>query len=505
MTDHGSTSDIAVGLARVSMYETYRTDKPLADDVDVRALVVRGDGGVAVLAIADQCILWPSTCLRIRGKVAGALGVKPERVGIFCTQNHSAEFMDGDDDRLYADKIDQAFVDCAREAAAKARPVHVARVARHAPDLAICGRVPVEGLEKFTVYYGWRLDGARPDAGHIIKNALLGLGRGEPVQVRAHQVGDGSPGDFEVPPAPVPVPEPLPAPPADDDLLQGLFFRTPDGEPVGSVVRFPVHPVTANHLEMDWQSGDFPAYARRRLEAEFGGTAVYLTGPCGDQYPPVGRKSLECARDIGEQVADVGLTALADLPGSAWDTGGAAAAVSQEIVLHVRQDYPASVDAARLEQNALEARIKELAGGAAADGAVARLASIKKLSDRWEMLDYLTSGQIYRWTGMHAEQLPDRTLRHPLFGMRIGRTVIAGLSGEPFGAASARLRQETLGDDLVTVEKANGWTTYHPTTAEFTTGGHEPSAALFQPDSDQVLIQAVHKLVAALMPEGARR
>jgi len=37
------------------------------------------------------------------------------------------------------------------------------------------------------------------------------------------------------------------------------------------------------------------------------------------------------------------------------------------------------------------------------------------------------------------------------------------------------------------------------------TGGHEPSAALFEPDSDHVLMDSVGKMVTPLMPEGARR
>jgi len=487
---------IAVGLARASIYGTYRTDKRLVDDVDVRVLVVRGGGGTAALAVADLCYLWPATCLRVRDKLAGALGVPRERVGIFTTQNHSAEFDPGDDRRLDAEKLDGAFLDCAREAAAQARPVEIARVAaRPATGLTICRRLPLEGFGKFTVYYGYRLEDGRADASHVIKKALASLSQGLPLQVRAHQVRTGAPGDFAVPPAPLPVPEPLWARPAEDDLVQALFFRALDGTPVGSVVRLASHPIAANHLDMDWQSGDYPAYARRRLEAEFGGRSLFLTGPCGNQCPPVGRKSLELARELGEQVAG---TALAGLAGARWERGGPVAAVSPEVELRVRGDYPASAGAAKEEMAAVEARIKELA---AAGGP---LPEIKRLSDRCEVLAYAAGGLLYDWSGIRAEGLPGGVFRHPLFAMRIGPSVIAGLPGEPFGAYSARLRAETIGDDLIVAEEANGWISYLPTAAEWPLGGYEPNADFFEAGSEQVLIGAAGEAVRALMKSAAK-
>jgi len=114
----------------------------------------------------------------------------------------------------------------------------------------------------------------------------------------------------------------------------------------------------------------------------------------------------------------------------------------------------------------------------------------------------MTGGLMYEYSGIRAEQLPDGRLRHPLFAMRIGRSVIAGLPGEPFGALSAQLRRDTLRDDLIVAEKANGWTTYHPTAEEWATGGHEPNAALFEARTDQVLMDGARRMIAALMRKG---
>jgi len=489
MSGKGGEPGILIGFGKASIYPAYSTEKKLADDIDVRVLVAGDNENTAVLAIADLCSLWPSTCLRLRDKVSGALDVPRRNTGIFITQNHSALFEGGDDVRLDAKKFDAAFLAAVKEARANMKPVEIARVAvRPEKPLNICRRFPLKGFGKFTVYYGHRVEGGEADAGHVISRVLNSLKAGNPLQIRAHNVLTGAPAEFDVPAAPIPVPRPFYAAPAEDNLIQALFFRTLDGKPHGSILRFASHPITANHLEMDWQSGDYPAYARRRLETEFGGMSVFLTGPCGNQTPLTARKSLEFARKHGREVADAALKGLA---GASWEQGGRVRAASPEVVLKVRKDCPDSLPALEKEKDALEAQIREMAASGAP------LTGIKKLSDRYEFLNYHARGGLFHdWAGIRFEQLPGRKLRHPLFVMRIGRSVIAGLPGEPFGEYSVRLRKETLGDDLIVIEEANGWTSYYPTKEECGLGGYEADNDLFDPDSEDVLIAGAKKAIA---------
>ena len=484
---------IAVGMARASIYGTYRTDKRLVDEVDVRVLVARGDGGPVVLAVADVCNLWESTCLRLRGKVAEALDVPAEHVFISATQNHAVEFVSGDDRKFDHDKLDRAFVECARKAAARVRPVEVARVATPVPGMVICGRLAVAGFDPFFVYYGYRVEGGRADGSHVVKQALTSLSKGEPFPVRVHQVTTGGPEDFDVPPAPVPVPTPLYAPPAADDLVQTLFFRTPDGEPVGSVIRFAVHPIAANRQKMDWQSGELCAYARRRLEAEFGGLSLYLTGPSQDQYPLVGRKSIQFGVAQGNRLA---AAALAGLDGAQWDGRGPVAAASREIRLPWRSGLPQSVEAARKEKDALEARFKELA----AKGAP--LPELKKLADHYSNLCLFTEGQLYEWSEARDRRQPgERDTQHLLFAMRLGRSVIAPWAGESDGAWSVRLRKQTLGDDLILMERTS-WPTHGEIAGDSPGKPGDPSAPSVEPDPDRILADATREMIAGLMRLG---
>ena len=52
-----------------------------------------------------------------------------------------------------------------------------------------------------------------------------------------------------------------------DTRLQGLFFRTAQGEPIGSLARWAAHPVTAN-VPGKGHSGDHPGSRGRRRAAE---------------------------------------------------------------------------------------------------------------------------------------------------------------------------------------------------------------------------------------------
>lgn len=85
-----SGNEVKVGFGRASLWKSWHTERPLADEIDVRAVVADSAAGRAAIAVADVCGMWPSTCLRLRRAVAAQIGTAEERVGIFCTQNHGA-------------------------------------------------------------------------------------------------------------------------------------------------------------------------------------------------------------------------------------------------------------------------------------------------------------------------------------------------------------------------------------------------------------------------------
>jgi hypothetical protein len=294
------------------------------------------------------------------------------------------------------------------------------------------------------------------------------------------------------PEAAMDVPDPLYLPKATDELVQGLFFRTPDGEPIGSLIRFASHPNTYGSSTDSQHSGDYPAYVRRRAEQAFGGTGVFLTGPCGDQVCPIPRKSLPLAESIGRRVADA---ALAELAAAKWQRDAVVRAASPEVRLRVREDYPESREMAQKEQDEIKAAFEKTARAGAS------LAELKRMSDRYEFLLWAThTGDSHRdWTGVDVAGRAGEEIPHPLFVLQIGGSAIAGLPGEPFGGYSARLRAETIGEALITAEEANGYLSYFPMAEDFPRGGYEVTAALFGPESEERMVSAAGRAVREMV------
>jgi len=467
---------------------TWQTNKTFADEVEVRTLLVRQDEQIGALSVADLALMWPSASAQLRESTAAALGIPSENVGLFVTQNHvnpGAPHYHGVVDMA---RLERAFVQAAKEAAAALQPAEVAHVnARPDPPLTFRRRVPMGDMGEFTCYYGFLVDEkGRANCSPVIRAALAGLAGGQAFPINAVEFdNEGRP---EQPEAAMPVPDPLHLPRAADELVQGLFFRSPGGKPIGCLIRFASHPNTYGAAGDSQHSGDYPAYVRRRAEQAFGGMGVFLTGPCGDQVCPIRRKSLQLAESIGRQVADAVLGRLA---GASWQRDAVVRAASPEVRLRVREDYPESRVAARKEWDEIKAAFPEAARAGAS------LAELKRMSDRYEFLLWVANtGDSHRdWTGLEVTGRAGQEVSHPLFLLQIGPSVIAGLPGEPFGGYSARLRAETIGEALITAEEANGYLSYFPMAEDYPRGGYEVTAALFGPDSEEALVGAAGRAV----------
>ncbi|HYF51570.1 MAG TPA: hypothetical protein VEJ63_19305 [Planctomycetota bacterium] len=473
------------GFGRASMWGHFPTEKTLADELDVRTLAVRGDGPPFIMAVADLGLLWPERALRIRDSVSRRTGVPVERIGIFTTQNHCAVSVNRDE--FPEEALHRVFSNACDDAVKALTQVHVARVAvRPNPALNLWRRVHVPEFGAFTFWFGYKIDGAKADVHHLVKSALRSLRDGHPYQYRCLTVK--APSDYTPPEVDWDVPSPLYAEPAPDELVQALFFRTPAGKPVGSLLRFPTHPATANVAGHTYLSGDYPAYARRRAQAAFGGASVFMTGPCGDSCPFTGAKSLELSESLGTAIANEALKAL---PRANWETSGKVDACSPEAELLVRPDYPASKEEAQATADALAAEIK-------AKCATAPLPELKRLSDRYELNLYVAGRHFHNWTGLDTDNLAGKSVKTPLFGARIGSTAIVGWPSEPFNGYSARLRQETLGDAVITCEEANGYLGYLPTRSEIPHGSYGINACMFAPDTEDRLIAGGKKILTEL-------
>jgi hypothetical protein len=82
----------------------------------------------------------------------------------------------------------------------------------------------------------------------------------------------------------------------------------------------------------------------------------------------------------------------------------------------------------------------------------------------------------------------------------IGKTVIIGLPGEPFGRYSVRLRKETIGNALMVAEEGNGYLSYFPTNSENKYGSYEPNAAVCAPGCEDALINGAKRVISSVNP-----
>jgi hypothetical protein len=482
-----------VGFGRASLWGTWKTDRKPADEIEVCALAARRGESTALLLVADFMELWPSSCVRIRQRLARELGIAEDAIGVFATQNHG---VDGDGPPgVDNEGIDRAFLAAARQATAALQPAEVAMVALEPdPPLSVCRRVRFGEFGSFTFYFGYRLDTSQPgraDVSHLVKAELNQMAAGKRFYpVRSWAVAGKGPQDYAVPEPPVPVPTPLYLPPPVDGLVQGLFFRSAagpsKGKPIGSLLRFATHPNTANRGDVDWSSGDYPVYARRRLEEAFGGSAIFFTGPCGDCCPLIDRKGRELAQKVGAAVADVALSAL---PAARWQEIAAVKASSPVVELRIRDDYPTSVEQAKATCEQLESQMRAVLAEGAGQ---AQLVKIKRLLDRWELALYVGQGSIKQWTGLDLTGQAGKIIKHPLYLARLGPATIAGLPGEPFGGISVRLRKETsLGESLIVCEAGNGYLSYIPTAEECPHSSYGPNAAVLDASAEDRLVRAV--------------
>jgi hypothetical protein len=475
------TTAFEAGFAKVSLKPAMTIDRQFVDDVDARVMALRGQGKLAIIAVADIVSIRGHLALALRQEIASALNVPVNHVSVFSTHNHGARTPEMDMGMFSA-----AFLEAASKAVKDLAPAEVARVtARPESPLCICRRIAVKDLGAFSFWFGHRdLGNGKADGSHLLKLEMNHLANGNTSQIRCLALGqEPADGDFDVPEASLDVEEPTLFPAAADDLVQALFFRSPEGDPIGSLIRFPAHAITANRGDVPWRSGDYPIYAARRIEEVFGGASIFIPGPSGDQCPIVERKRLQLAKNLGTKIGDIAMNKLND---AEWERQGPFDVSAPEVRVYARDEYLMSESQVEAEMGKIAENLKRLA---AED---APLAQLKRLNERHETLTRVLRGRPIAWGDLTGEQAVRDGFSYPAMAIRIGSSTIAGFPGEPFAEYSLRLRQETgLGDALMVLELANGHISYFPTRAEYALGSYEAADCAYTPDSEEHLLDGL--------------
>ena len=270
---------------------------------------------------------------------------------------------------------------------------------------------------------------------------------------------------------------------AVDQKAYLFVFKNKSGAVLGTVSRFAAHPDVAvlfehsenperlkeYHYDYDW-----PGYMNEILEERFGGTGVYLNGPCADlavkkdctNKGTYAASAEECRRIAGliseKLISDFNKNARRVDTSETFDTA------TYEIFLPMKDDFPRSHAAARESGARVEKAQREL------DKAVEEkrpASEIKRLIDERWRAGHLESMVFYSG-GYTEEELASRFVPVQVTALKFGGYLFVGLPGESLVDMTLWLRSEFTGEKTVPVDQVNGYYNYLATPRSLTLGGY---------------------------------
>lgn len=284
-----------------------------------------------------------------------------------------------------------------------------------------------------------------------------------------------------------------------DSLLPGIALLSAGGACVATVVSYACHPVVLGADNLLF-SADYPGALRRRIEAEAGGVAFFLTGCAGDANPgqvqvdPAsaasegGRTFADCT-EVGEELAGAALAGLWKVrrrssPGA---DGSSSVALSEASIHRLPVTLPFEVpEASALQAEAEHWRSETQRAGNAQERALF-LCWQQWAQGRLEAGDGGTGPRA--WTGSVAV-------------LRWGPARIMALPGEPFAATGMQLRRHLGAPGAIVAGYCDGCPGYLPPLQEVPLGGYEVQDAHryygapgpFAPGAAERLVEAAHGL-----------
>ena len=236
-----------------------------------------------------------------------------------------------------------------------------------------------------------------------------------------------------------------------------LLAQRPDGSPLAVLCNFTAHPICA--MSQPLVSADYPGYAMAAVEAALGPgvTALFTQGACGDVNPPVVRRNVRDAREVGLQLAgEVLRMAGSLLPEEVSPVERRVQIASKHVNWAYRTDLPPQDEAARAYA-AATAEIELLKRNGAAEADIRRKANEHRLVR--EQFG-LTRNVARREEG--EIQL-----------LAIGDSAWVGVPGELFCQIGLDIKEQSPFAHTYVVGYANCYQGYFPTPIAYTEGGYE--------------------------------
>ena len=236
-----------------------------------------------------------------------------------------------------------------------------------------------------------------------------------------------------------------------------LLAQRPNGSPLAVLCNFTAHPICA--MSQPLVSADFPGFATAAVEAALGPgvTALFTQGACGDVNPPVVRRNVRDAREIGLQLAgEVLRVAGSLLPEEVSPVERRVQVKAKRVSWAYRTDLPPQDEAARAYA-AATAEIEQLRRDGAAEADIRRKANEHRLVRERYML---TRNEARREEG--EIQL-----------LAIGDSAWVGVPGELFCQIGLDIKEQSPFAHTYVVGYANCYQGYFPTPIAYEEGGYE--------------------------------
>ncbi len=359
-----------------------------------------------------------------------------------------------------------------------------------------------EALEGYYAFLPSLVAGAARAAKLAMRPARIGWGRGEShVAVNRRETAPGGRTVTGVNPDGAIDPEVLVV------RIDGL-----DGEPIGSIVGYTMHPTflgPSNRLI----SPDWPGHMRRVVEQITGAPCLFAQGATGDIGPgPKGfTDDIRALHAVGGQVgceaARVYLSL--DLPPvryehkRIWESGaplGKWQAISVEepepivrarcVAIDLPLGEQMSVDEAEGRVAAAQANLDELKEKGAPASEIEAATFVMKRANM----------TLFR----SAEYYGKETTPVYLHLFQIGPVVFAGVEGEPFSQTGLRIKRESPFEATWFGGYTGGWAGYVPTPEERPRAGYEVDTAPCAEDAATVLADEVIKALNDMASESRR-
>ncbi len=236
-----------------------------------------------------------------------------------------------------------------------------------------------------------------------------------------------------------------------------LLAQRPDGTPLAVLSNFTAHPICA--MSQPLASADFTGLAMTAVEDALGSgvTALFTQGACGDVNPPVVRRNVRDAREVGLQLGGEVLRAAASLlPDEVPAADCRVSAATKRVTWHYRTDLMPKDEAARAYAAATE-KIESLKRGGAPAAAV-----------RAEANRHRDALENYMLTRNDA-----RREEGEIQALAIGDSAWVGVPGELFCQIGLDIKDQSPVTHTYIVGYANCYQGYFPTPGAYPEGGYE--------------------------------